>query len=136
MAVSRKGNDADLDITPMIDVVFLLLIFFMVTSTMQGTPDLDVPPAKHGTGVDSTASIEIMIEKPPAPGSDPPILIDGQQITMEDIKSVVASGVDQGKTHVVVMADREVSHGFVVEVEKAAMEVEGLGLHVGVKDQK
>jgi hypothetical protein len=30
--------DADLDITPMIDVTFLLLIFFMVTSTLQGTP--------------------------------------------------------------------------------------------------
>ena len=35
---AKKKDEADLDITPMIDVTFLLLIFFMVTSTMQGTP--------------------------------------------------------------------------------------------------
>mgnify|MGYP003325625382 CR=1 FL=1 len=31
----KKLEDAEMDITPMIDVTFLLLIFFMVTSTMQ-----------------------------------------------------------------------------------------------------
>ena len=49
----KRGEEAELDITPMIDVTFLLLIFFMVTSTMQGKPDLDVPPVKHGVGVDA-----------------------------------------------------------------------------------
>ena len=43
----RKLADGEMDITPMIDVTFLLLIFFMVASTMQGTPDIDVPPAVH-----------------------------------------------------------------------------------------
>jgi hypothetical protein len=33
----RKKVDDEIDITPMIDCVFLLLIFFMVTSTMKGT---------------------------------------------------------------------------------------------------
>ena len=37
----RKPIEGELDITPMIDVTFLLLIFFMVSSTMQGKPDLE-----------------------------------------------------------------------------------------------
>ncbi len=41
-------EEMDLDITPMIDVTFLLLIFFMVASTMQATAENDIPPAKHG----------------------------------------------------------------------------------------
>ena len=49
----KKKDEADLDITPMIDVVFLLLIFFMVTSTMQGTPDRDIPPASSGTNANA-----------------------------------------------------------------------------------
>ena len=40
----KKNEDADLDITPMIDVVFLLLIFFMVTSTMDDQKAANVPP--------------------------------------------------------------------------------------------
>ena len=42
----RKKNpepDTEIDITPMIDVTFQLLIFFMVTSTMQGNPPAEIP---------------------------------------------------------------------------------------------
>lgn len=57
----RMPADDDLDITPMIDVTFLLLIFFMVTSTMQSPSSLHVPPAKHGAGVDIRNSSVISI---------------------------------------------------------------------------
>ncbi len=65
------GEEVDLDITPMIDVVFLLLIFFMVTSTMQSKRDLDVPPAKHGVGVDSAAATILTIKRPEDPALRP-----------------------------------------------------------------
>ena len=57
----RKVVDGEMDITPMIDVTFLLLIFFMVASTMQGTPDVDVPPAQHSIGVDSAGAAVVTI---------------------------------------------------------------------------
>ena len=57
----RGGFDGDLDITPMIDVTFLLLIFFMVTSTMQATPDIDLPVARQGTGIDKHSQVTISL---------------------------------------------------------------------------
>ena len=52
----RSSNDAELDITPMIDVTFLLLIFFMVTSTMQPDEVLDIPTSVHGLGVEANSA--------------------------------------------------------------------------------
>ena len=60
----KKKDEADLDITPMIDVVFLLLIFFMVTSTMQGTPDRDIPPASSGTNANAAGFVNLVIFAP------------------------------------------------------------------------
>src|SRR5258708_2074354 len=54
----------DLDITPMIDVTFLLLIFFMVSSTMQGTPAIDLPPAEHTKGITVSSSTVITVRAP------------------------------------------------------------------------
>src|SRR6188768_1936042 len=45
----RKLEEADMDITPMIDMTFLLLIFFIVTSKMGPKAGIELPPAKHGT---------------------------------------------------------------------------------------
>ena len=133
---SRGGNHADLDITPMIDVTFLLLIFFMVTSTMQATPDHSVPPADNGAGLDTSQSMEIIIMAPASAGEKPLVLLDGSEASLEEVRSYVAEGVQEGKTAVIVMADRAVPHGFVTEVELAATEVEGVFLHIGVQDRK
>ena len=44
----RVKNSADLDITPMIDIVFLLLIFFIVASVPDPQVEADLPHARHG----------------------------------------------------------------------------------------
>ena len=131
----RKQVETDLDITPMIDVTFLLLIFFMVTSTMQATPDLDIPPARHGIGVDKRSTIEIVVTRAQSPGAAPTIAIDGTEVTMDDIRGRVADGVTAGKEMVMILADREVTHGFITEIERAAMDNEGITLQLGVRDK-
>ena len=70
-AFSRKRSeyDAELDITPMIDVTFLLLIFFMVTSTMQPDEALDIPTSVHGLGVEANSAILITIS-----AGEPPLI--------------------------------------------------------------
>jgi biopolymer transport protein ExbD len=56
-ARSRRGQDATIDITPLIDIVFILLVFFLLTSSVSqqnsdGTRDnaipLDLPEASAG----------------------------------------------------------------------------------------
>ena len=44
----REMGDDELDITPMIDIVFLLLAFFVVVSKMDPKPAVDLPIAKYG----------------------------------------------------------------------------------------
>lgn len=45
---NKKKFDGEFDITPMIDVVFLLLIFFMVSARMAPSANAKLPKAKHG----------------------------------------------------------------------------------------
>ena len=44
----RALEDTEMDITPMIDIVFLLLIFFVVTSKMEQGASVPLPVAKTG----------------------------------------------------------------------------------------
>ncbi|MBM81927.1 MAG: hypothetical protein CMJ78_15245 [Planctomycetaceae bacterium] len=135
---SRTGDEADLDITPMIDVTFLLLIFFMVTSTMKGTPDLNVPPAEHGTGVPSSKAAVVTIRNN---GGEPQILLGdgkGPEGSLADIRPYAEQffQASDGDFQIVVKADRDVEHGFVQEVMKQVSEIENVKYSLGVQDKK
>lgn len=134
----RMPADDDLDITPMIDVTFLLLIFFMVTSTMQTPSALHVPPAKHGAGVDIRNSSVISIFN--SEGQPEIYLADGERsngpVAVGDVVAYVQAGVAEQKTNVIIKADRDIPSGIVEEVARAAAEVEGVsGFFVGVEDK-
>ncbi len=132
----RGDSEADLDITPMIDVVFLLLIFFMVTSTMQSKRELDVPPAKHGAKVDSSTATILTINRPEDPDGPPTVILsDGKEGTLEDVKADVEAGIAKGKKRVILKADRDVHHGVILEVMRKANEVEGVEFDMEVRDQ-
>ena len=62
--VPRKGikDEGEMDITPMIDVTFLLLIFFVVASKMDPTQTGDIPEANAGLAVSANDSAVIFIE--------------------------------------------------------------------------
>lgn len=47
----RLKEDTELDMTPMIDCTFLLLIFFMVTSTPDASTELKLAPARNGLNI-------------------------------------------------------------------------------------
>ncbi|MFP6700300.1 MAG: biopolymer transporter ExbD [Planctomycetaceae bacterium] len=139
-AFSRKPceYDAELDITPMIDVTFLLLIFFMVTSTMQPNEALDIPTSVHGLGVEANSAILITIS-----AGDPPLinLVEDKNQT-EDPETVgpyVQSRMQQGRKHVIIKAERLVRHGFVQKVTREAnaviKEFEGARFSIAVEDK-
>lgn len=73
----RMDNDLEMDITPMIDITFLLLIFFLVASKMDPSNGVSLPKARHGTAVTSRDSAILTI----AQGEGDEVLIykgDGQ----------------------------------------------------------
>lgn len=134
----KRAGDMELDITPMIDVTFLLLIFFMVTSTMKPSSDLDMPTARHGTGVDTNASTFISIKAPESKGDTPTILIGKgtpREATIEEIRPFVEEGLPE-KLMVVIKAEREVPHGFITEVAKQVADLEGIQFFMAVQDKR
>ncbi len=132
----RTGEDDDIDITPMIDCVFLLLIFFMVTSTMQGSKSITLPTARHGAGVSAQdACIVSVFNDEEGPGL---YLSDSERNNGPvDLAAVGPYVKESGKLVLIIKADRDVPSGFIEEVARAAAEtVEDLTFYVGITDKK
>jgi biopolymer transport protein ExbD len=129
----RRTSEADLDITPMIDVTFLLLIFFMVTSTMKGNPDRQIPVAEHGAGIDPARATIIRIQASGIAG--PMIELDGQPATLDDVRPFVEQNVEESRRMIVIKADREVPHGFVQQVAKTVSSIDDVTFSFGVRDK-
>lgn len=133
----QPEEDDELDITPMIDVTFLLLIFFMVTSTMQQEAQLQVPPARHGEGVSADTAVIITI----ANMDDEPAIylgdgVSGSPVDIEQVTPYVDTEVAAGKSIVIIKADRELPSGFVEEVARKANEVDNIEkFYVGIQDK-
>ena len=139
----RALGGADLDITPMIDVTFLLLIFFMVTSTMKPPATADVPPARYGVGTDSGEALVITVLRPGEQGDVEVLLPDGSRQTLADLRQSgaltklvqAATVADPPRSDVVINADRDLPHATVREVSQMVGEVEGVRLFLGVQDK-
>jgi biopolymer transport protein TolR len=134
----KKTEEMELDITPMIDVTFLLLIFFMVSSTMQPTPDLEVPAAKYGKGLETSNAIVFFIS---GTGSKEqlPVITSGEskdQLTLEQVTALVEQASQDGKKDVIIRADGAAPSGFVDDVSRAVTKVEGIQIAVGVREKK
>jgi biopolymer transport protein TolR len=134
----RRSAEGELDITPMIDVTFLLLIFFMVSSTMQGKPDLDVPVAQHAMGVDAAGAAVITIYAAASSAESPRIVLGdsrGDEGDLNDVRRYIEDKAREGIHKVVVKAEGDVPHGIVEDVSKAITSVDGIELYMGVGDK-
>ena len=94
----KKRNMATIDLTPLIDVVFLLLVFFMVSTTFNkyGKIDIDVPTS---TVINKTeeSKVEIVVDKDEnyfiiKDGKTYPINIDDLSEHLAGIKEVSVTG--------------------------------------------
>ncbi len=144
-------KDFEMDITPMIDITFLLLIFFLVCSTSDADTAIDLPQARYGKGVGERNSVIITISKEitlDEEGNEhfPVYLADGkiEQNRLPDaydrqaemIYAAVERGkMDEAKENVLIKADRDVAHREVARVIKAASKVEGMQMHLAVLEE-
>lgn len=134
-------DGADMDITPMIDITFLLLIFFLVSSTTSAQSALELPPARHGSGVSDRTSVIITVADRGGPGPALVYLGDGRQgkplsededLMADEIAHAVEQGLQSGKVSVLVKAEKGVKHGDAWRVYTAVGRVEDVQLHVAV----
>jgi len=103
----EKGN---LDIAPLIDVIFLLLIFFMLTSSFIFQPGIKINLPKALTSeVIQRENLIIVITE------DSSVYIDERAIDKEELSSRVKIAAQQSKP-ILIKADRNASLGRVVEL--------------------
>jgi biopolymer transport protein ExbD len=114
----RMKEDADLDITPMIDCVFLLLIFFIVSSKLDQTTAVELPPARHGDGVSQEDSFIITIAK--GEGNEPAAVYLGDGADGEPL----SNNKDQQKAEIIEQVQKAFRSGAAARVlVKAAVGV-------------
>ena len=120
----KSRESAKLDLTPLIDVVFLLIIFFMVTTTFNnfGSVQIDLPSSTIQQ-TDKTKSIEIIIDK------------DGNYYISEDgkITQIQFSEIDsylKTAKEATVSADKNLKYQVIMDVITKIKEngVDNLGL--------
>ncbi len=113
-----------MDITPMIDVTFLLLIFFILTNNASKTTTVELPKARHDIPVNSKESVVLTIFK--SEGDPQVYLSNGKKengpASLTDVTNYVREGVMREKRNVIILSDTEVPSGFVEEVALAASE--------------
>src|SRR3954451_179120 len=100
-----EERDEHIDMTPMVDVVFQLMTFMLFSVQMTGGEKVDVPPARHGVGVEETAATFLTLRTPPARGAEPTVLLGnggGPPATLDQVKKAVADGLREGRRKVVV----------------------------------
>ena len=87
-----KEFDEEIDLTPLIDVVFILLIFFFITSTFI-RPSLPVNLAKAASAAASAERTEQLVISINADGV---LFNDGMALTREDIPALLNANPDLG----------------------------------------
>lgn len=63
LAQRRPLSDSEMDITPMIDMVFLLLIFFLVASKIDQATSVKLPPARRALAVAQETAIIVLVKQ-------------------------------------------------------------------------
>ena len=133
----KQRDDAEMDITPMIDITFLLLIFFLVASKMQESADVSLPKAKHGGAVLEKDSIMFLVYD----NGDGTVRVTsghGNELSkdLKEQETQIAEYIQQGlrgagpfagaeKSEVLIKAEGGVKHGEVNRIYKAVADAGG-----------
>jgi biopolymer transport protein ExbD len=120
------------ELTPLIDVVFLLLIFFMLSTTFISRTGLQIrmPEAESGRSHDTPDRIEVRVPE----GGD--LLVDGEKVDSEAALRRILADYAAGHEDplLVIRGDRMARHGAVTTVMDAG-KAAGIGrIAVGVRD--
>ena len=131
-------RDEHIDMTPMVDVVFQLMTFMLFSVQMSGGEKVEVPPAKHGVGVEETAATFLTLLKPEGPGAVPKLLLgngEGAEINLDQAAEAITKGVAEGRRKVIIQADGAVPEGEVIKlIGDLSRKENGVSIHIGVQE--
>ena len=129
MRFLREEEEPGISLVSMTDVVFLLLIFFMVATQFVSTTkrlDIKLPKAKAGTSKPMKKTYEIDITK------DRRIYLNGKEISLTQLDLILQADKDIPEKSALIKADKRIPYGFAIKVMGIlkANGVENIGIAV------
>ena len=117
MRGARERKPPDMDMAPLIDCVFLLLIFFMVATTFAPLPGLRVklpPPGKPST--DKPKGLLMRIVNPEPGQSEGVMVLNDEIVSMNEVLGKFLNAPAHMKDMLVIQAERQVLHEQIVQI--------------------
>jgi biopolymer transport protein ExbD len=110
--IDYSDSEVTLDITPLIDVVFLLLIFFMVTTTFDESPSIkvDLPKASSSKATSTQTQLVIAVD---AQGK---FYTNDKQVSEQELTKELIASKEKSDMVLIVRADENARHKDVVKV--------------------
>lgn len=127
----RMDNEAKIDMTPMVDVVFLLLIFFMISTTFVENPGIsvDLPESSSAVSQPEPRETKLFVDR------NGDLFLGQQPVLLEQLpvrlKELLAEQTESGTF--VLMADQQVRHGLVVSIMDIAQQAGFTQLAIGTE---
>ncbi len=119
MAFALRKNDGDFDappmsdmnVTPLVDVMLVLLIVFMVAAPLMATGvPIDLPKAQAKPLIDQKQPIAITIS------ADGKYFVDQREVAADELVTVLGENAESKERRIHVRGDKSVSYGKVIEV--------------------
>lgn len=110
-AASEEGSDASIDISPLIDCIFILLLFFIVTTTFveETGVEVDKPQAASSVQLEKNSILLAITDK----GE---VVYGGREIGIGGVRTTVKRLMEKETLPVIIQADQLVQAGLLVRV--------------------
>lgn len=109
---NRVEEDAEIDMTPMLDIVFIMLIFFIVTTVFVKEAGIEVnKPGASQSIMPKNANIFIAITE------NGDVWMDKRQIDVDSVRANLERLMaEQPSDVLIIQADKNTDHGVVIDV--------------------
>ena len=112
LSIPKKGRKILINVTSLIDVMFLLLIFFLVSSTFRDQPAINLV-LPDSTTAEATAEGPAVLYLT----SDGKVYLNGDILPGENVQEALRQlQAETGDDRIVLRADTQSEHGFVVDL--------------------
>ena len=131
--LNKQREEPRLDMTPMVDVVFLLLIFFMISTTFVESPGISIklPESSSQTIDREPKELKVYLSK------EGDIYHGEKKISIDDFRGLLAEHqADAKQTTVLLLADQESRHGKVVILMDLARDAGFTKLAIATEQRK
>ena len=108
----KKGFVSEINVTPFVDVMMVLLIIFMVTAPMMDSGlDVDLPQAKQVDNLPTDAEHLVLTVR-----EDGALFLDTYEVKLEELEPRLSMLVKDKGRSLFLQADKSVPYGLVVDV--------------------